>query len=529
MSIYHKSYDTAILFTSWHDTSHGAVDLATPPALLPLLDRPILQRVVERLVREGCTHLHVILGKYPTSIRNMIGSGDRWGCSVTYHYQNEGESLGALMNRLPLGPEDNYRLADANTLPASVITETSTQAIEKYCGTAECWLSEQKKCWSGWGIFTGSWLVSQNIPCVRKVIELAIQQDGRIEKMDSQVALIVTKPADLINAGRQLMIMGKTFDPHSSKSGAGTKQDGIWIGRGCSIHPTSRLIPPLYLSKNVKVKDGAVLGPNAVVGQGVFIDKGARLTDCAVLPYSYVGEDVELNQVVVRGNDLVNALLETTIKVTDNNILSYLPSQGPTSEAHQSFDKKLALGLIVALVPAYWLLRLFVKKTVAKGFLMVATPNISNGRFKETAIFFAPPSQLTDSPGSLVGHFVNTFYPGLREVARGHLKIHGPEIRSYSQIMNLHEDWRELYCDSKCGLIQENLLSGSTGMTQEARYAADALASNCSSRGAMLKLVRRYLTGVFTDILDITIANFSSESDISKNTSHRDCTVNRLH
>jgi hypothetical protein len=246
-----------------------------------------------------------------------------------------------------------------------------------------------------------------------------------------------------------------------------------------------------------------------------------------VLPHTYVGEDIELDNAVASGRHLVNATLETTIEVTDHSILSALPRHGWPSENPQSSDKRIALGLKIALAPAYHLLRIWVKKPAECGLVMATLPGHRTEGLRETAIAAIPAAPLTDTPGSLLSHFLNTFYPGLGEVMRGRLKLQGPEIRSRTQVMQLHDNWRELYWGSKCGLLQETLVIGSEGMAQDARYAADALAANCRSQRATLKLVRRYLVRVYMDCIEMVFGH--RRVRITQIEAHRDSPLNRIH
>ena len=100
----------AILFATW---SPGAEDdpLGTQNILLPLLDRPMLQCVVERLVRHGCTTLHVVLGDDPRPVKALLGDGTRWGCRIVWHQTVADEDFMGIMRRIGVraGPIEDYQ------------------------------------------------------------------------------------------------------------------------------------------------------------------------------------------------------------------------------------------------------------------------------------------------------------------------------------------------------------------------------------------------------------------------------------
>ena len=55
-----------------------------PAALLPLVDRPFIQHVVEHLVDCGITEIHVVLSHLPEKVEALLGDGQRWGIRIRY-------------------------------------------------------------------------------------------------------------------------------------------------------------------------------------------------------------------------------------------------------------------------------------------------------------------------------------------------------------------------------------------------------------------------------------------------------------
>ncbi|MBF0293466.1 MAG: NDP-sugar synthase [Nitrospinae bacterium] len=124
----------------------------------------------------------------------------------------------------------------------------------------------------------------------------------------------VISPAifDLIPAGRAVDISGEVYKPLVTKGGRlyGVVTDSPWrdVGTVADYHatvmdalrdlrepvidakvPASAFIAnPVYIEKGATIGELCHIGPNAAIHGGAVIEKGARLTNCVVLPESVV-------------------------------------------------------------------------------------------------------------------------------------------------------------------------------------------------------------------------------------------------
>ncbi|MCP4461055.1 MAG: hypothetical protein GY816_23990, partial [Cytophagales bacterium] len=62
---------------------------AYPSAMMPLIDRPFIQHVVEYLVNQGFDRFDVVLCQHPEKIKALLGDGTRWGVKFKYHLVKE--------------------------------------------------------------------------------------------------------------------------------------------------------------------------------------------------------------------------------------------------------------------------------------------------------------------------------------------------------------------------------------------------------------------------------------------------------
>ena len=109
-----------------------------PAARLPLIDRPFIQHVLERLVRSGFQDFEVILCQRPETVERLLGDGTRWGCRIRYHLVRDPQRpYGPLRFFLPNDPPAPCLLAHADRLPAVDLAAAARPAH----GRAASWKS----------------------------------------------------------------------------------------------------------------------------------------------------------------------------------------------------------------------------------------------------------------------------------------------------------------------------------------------------------------------------------------------------
>ncbi len=75
--------------------------------------------------------------------------------------------------------------------------------------------------------------------------------------------------------------------------------NGVSIGPNCIIDETAKLIPPLCLGRNCKVKKGATVGPFTVIGDNAFIEEDAHVERSVIWDSAYVGPNVGIHSAIV--------------------------------------------------------------------------------------------------------------------------------------------------------------------------------------------------------------------------------------
>jgi anti-anti-sigma factor len=90
-------------------------------------------------------------------------------------------------------------------------------------------------------------------------------------------------------------------------------QPGIWVGLRARIDPATRFVPPCWIGDHVSVNRDAVIGPGAILEDGVVVGPGACVVRSVVGPATLVGAHTRVENSI--------AHRDTLIGWTDNSCL----------------------------------------------------------------------------------------------------------------------------------------------------------------------------------------------------------------
>src|SRR5579859_2371507 len=132
------------LIVATGDHSRPAEGAERPPSfLLPLIDRPFLQHVVEFLAEAGMADsIDVVLSHLPEKVEALLGDGTRWGICIRYHLVRDSARPYAVLNRLAAdGP---VLLIHADCLPHV--------ALKQLAGSPTPVVMCAHGTWTGWAL-----------------------------------------------------------------------------------------------------------------------------------------------------------------------------------------------------------------------------------------------------------------------------------------------------------------------------------------------------------------------------------------
>jgi len=102
-----------------------------------------------------------------------------------------------------------------------------------------------------------------------------------------------------------LMIDGRPVEP------------GVIIARNVEIHPSARIVSPVYLGRDVRIGRNVTVGPNAVLHAGCLVSRDTEIRRAIVLPGTYLGEDLAVVEMIVCPRGMLSLETMTPVPIPD--------------------------------------------------------------------------------------------------------------------------------------------------------------------------------------------------------------------
>ena len=290
----------AVIMAGGDGTRLRPLSANKPKPMVELLDKPVLEHILELLKRHGVTEACLTLKYLPQLVTDYFGNGEKFGMRLDYRIEKEAlGTAGGVLNCadfLSQGGAEDFLVISGDCYCDFDLGALAAFHKEK---GAEATLG----------------LYSHPEPCEFGLVVTA--EDGRVVRF-------IEKPAwdsvltDQINTGiyvlspsvLQEIPKGKPYDfgrelfPRllgDNRGMFGLALPGHW----CDIGSTNaylrccrdmlrgsrstgalpegvQLVPPVYIGENAVIGKGAVIGPDTVIGAGSVIAAGARVRGSVV-------------------------------------------------------------------------------------------------------------------------------------------------------------------------------------------------------------------------------------------------------
>jgi acetyltransferase-like isoleucine patch superfamily enzyme len=482
-----------VLIATGYAPRLAAITAEQPAPMLPLMGKPFIQHIVEVLVGQGCRQLDVLVHEHPDQIEALLGDGVRWGAAFTFHVcrtahlfddqlallaQMDGEGL-----RIVFGDclaLDGY----AGLFACTAKPETPVQLASYHsdAGVVPVWA-----CVSSAGFKpaaqNGTPLGTSAALIAAALSHAAATDTAKPLLWQSYSDLLETTQRVMNGEGPGLLVTGRVTDAN------------VWLGRNVSLHPSARIEPPVYVGSDCDIGACVSLGPYVAIESNCVLDRACSVRNSLVFGNTYVGEALELDNVVATAKRIANARYDVAVPIPDEFLLGSLKVELFRQSAARFASRVFGAVLLVALAPC-WLLGVALwlaggLKGWPSRLACIRLPAEDDPLFWRPAHYFA---FLSGREGG-GRHFFSRFLPGLLAVVKGELSLVGVPPRTRQEIEALSDDWRQLYVRGRSGLIVEPGVIYSTPRSQDDAFAADAWFISHSSVAHEFVLVCRYLFG----------------------------------
>lgn len=460
----------AIIIATDHNTDLAPLTHQRPGCMLPIGDKPIIHHILEELVRHGTSCLDVVLHDHPEQVEKYLEGGDRWGVTITYHLAKDPQ--------LPLSSvvASSRTWTEETVLICSGIQLVNTHDLEQALAskTPPVRVTSEGAA-TGWMVLPTRLLT--NTPGNTTIEEL---EAGLTNTVDIPTVVSVRDTSALLNSNKKLL--DRKLAQHFSPSPT-MVDDGIWIGRGVTIHPTAEIHPPVYIGPNTQVHAQSQIGPHAVVEGGCLLDRESTISDSVVLTHSFVGEGLEVRNSIIDRHQLVNLSLNTAITSTEDHILSDLAKPTLKRLFNQLLERVVATGLVAVFSPliAYLILKHGTKK---QSVVHLPTTLDPIGWRSVDWISLRDTTQI---------HRLLRWLVELINIAKGHAHFIGMPPRDREHLQQLDSDWKGRILSAKIGTITPGEAYGQDLEDTDQQFATESLYSAQMRYRQDLKLLIKFL------------------------------------
>ncbi len=328
----------AIIMAGGEGSRLRPLTCARPKPMVPILNRPCMEHIVNLLRGQGIREIGVTLQYLPEEIQNYFGTGQDFGVKLHYYIED-----------MPLGTAGSVKNAASFlnetfiVISGDAVTDCSLQeavAFHKQKGALVTIVLTEVTCpleygvvitskegritrfleKPGWGevfsdqVNTGIYILE---PEVLEHIEANQQVDfskdvfPRLLSMGKEMYAIVIDGKYWCDIGTIEQYVQAHFDILEGRAQLafpGTEnRPGVWLGDGTTIDQTARLLPPVVIGDGCAIGPQVEIGPGTVLGRDVRVGRGASVRRSVIWDGALIDESAELRGAVVGRGGRVKA------------------------------------------------------------------------------------------------------------------------------------------------------------------------------------------------------------------------------
>ncbi len=324
-----------------------------PKPMLPVVNRPIMEHIVNLLTRDGFEEMIVTLQFLPTLISNYFGDGGEWGASI--QYSTEFTPLGTagsvknsshfldetflVISGDALTDIDLTRVVDFHRRNKSMATLALIRSqnplefgivVTDAAGHIERFLEKPN-----WGqvfsdtINTGIYVLEpevldlipdgQSFDFSKDLFPLLLERDYPLfGYVADGYWCDIGNFEQYMAAHKDILDRKVQIDPPGFRMA-----ENVWVGEGVDIEDGAELRGPMVLGDHCKVERGAVIREFTVLGHNVVVKQDSFVHRALIYDNSYIGTGCHLRGCVVGKNcDLKgNVRLEEGVVVGDECLI----------------------------------------------------------------------------------------------------------------------------------------------------------------------------------------------------------------
>lgn len=456
-------------------------------ALLPVVGKPVLEHTLEALVTAGIRAAVIAISPFADQVRAVIGDGSRWGMQLDYVLTQGEEKPEAVVERCQQRLQTHVLALRGDILRGAALDQflQRTAAIDGpivlgRVVDAPISLCLNRASGRG-GLDSLRW--TEGAPAADPVWPVVDLPTGALSRLESLAAYhranldaAAGRFSGLIVPGREAAL-GLRVGVHSKISPRSLRQGIACVGAHCRIEASAELY-------------GEV-----VIANDVIVDRHTILRDSVILPETYVGELIEVQNAIVQGNRLIRVDTGAVLPVVETFLLADLREVTLGSALADPLNRALGALVLMLSLP---LLPLALAITMLHHRNAPLREVKLRGNRLEFDEFGARRRRIFTVWEWATAIPVLRHWPRLLAVVSGDLRLVGAEPLTPEQVDDQLAEWERVADQAPAGLIGPTQLTLPANAPREERLLSDAFYARRRSAAQDLRYLLQGLGALFT-------------------------------
>lgn len=423
----------------------------TPEYILPIVNKPIVEHIIEHLVCHGIKEIIIVLQHMPYETEQYFEKGTRWGVDISFSLEQEGKVLKDFLKHIRAKLNEPFLCLYGNCL-----TNIDLTSFIKYSNDNNSYLTVAKLPGENNDI-------DEFAPFIMTIEMLQYFLDNNLNKdiinlMQTKHELktaIYETQSDFSSISSlndyweiNKSIMNEKFN--GILVNEKLQEPGLWVGRHTKIDKKCRLKPPVIIGDYCNITGDVFIGKDTIIGNNVVIDKNSSIENSIIFKNSYIGSETEIIDSAVVNKRLINIPRKVSAYVTDDFIIGDLSKELLASKSQHLVNVLTSLLIIVIFSPLLLIMTLYhfinpSKKRLKKE-RRLGNNEITDLKSTIKAKLFTFYS--FQSPINLIKKF-----PGLWNVIKGDIFLVGSSPLTEAEANELNNELKSLRVNAPVGLF----------------------------------------------------------------------------
>lgn len=441
------------------DIPGGETQLA---CLLPLGTATFLERLMDSCALAGIRQVDLVVSTYPEALRAVLLDGAPWGIALRWHHAKEPASPYRVLRGIARDPLHLTVIGHGHRWVSSRILQEMLKA------PAMALEMDAAFGWCGWFSAEGASIGA---------IGPHVDYDGlattlRRIKEPRCILAGIAECARADSAQSLLQAQRAVLDASQEAAVPATWLRAAWgaASPDAVISPRAQVEGPALIGPGCVIEAGAQVGAGVVLARDVYLAAGARVNHSLVLPNTYVGGKISLENSIAQGHSIQSLRWDVRTVLEPSDALM-APLKDHRIHTTSRPAQLLALVAAVATLPLM-LVALGVQR-LHTGQVLWQNQRVVTGRAADTGRLDSTVLRLPHGPDAV--HRCVAGWGALVDIVQGRRHWFGMRPRSEAEWHALGHDWQNLFNGTPIGLLyapawQEN----NQCLNLESYAAADA-------------------------------------------------------